>query len=198
MAKWILTIVCLACLGVFLYLGQGNYFQQTSATITSLTELDDHPDATDLFAIVDGGTTKKIEHHNMLKYDVLIKPTSYTVTKDDGGKIITNTGATVDVTYLLPECESVAGAGVNDVTEGWWIAFLITDTSHAFVVDPDAQDTIRDFASGATEAGESISGDQVMGSAIKLMCVQCDDIGNEEDDYNMMSMGYVGVWTAFD
>ena len=129
------------------------------------------------------------------EHKITAKTSNYPILVSDGGTIFTNTGATANVTFTLPECESEPGNG--EVGEGWWVAFKVTDTSHEFYVDPDAQDSIKDFSSG--EAGEYIYGDQTLGSMIKLTCTQCDSIaGTEEDAYNFVSDGYVGTWTTQD
>jgi len=159
--------------------------------VTDLDELDDHPAATDVVAIVDvsddtqasSGTTKKIESHSLFKADVVHKTSSYSVQADDCGIQFTNSGSTGDITFTLPECTAS--------TEGWWASFYVMDTTYEFYVDPHANDSIADIS--PNENGEHVYGPQTVGALISVLCMKGDD-----DDYDIYTTGYRGTWTQQD
>jgi len=166
--------------------------------ISNLTEKTDQLSEDDEIAVVDTSptpTTKRIVPQHFFQADMEDKTSNYTVLPADGRKILTNNGAGAGIEFDLPECLASPGAG--QVGPGWWVILYLLD-AYAITVDPHANDTIGDFASGATEAGDNVVSDTSIGSCIKLICACGDDIGNETDAYNFYSMGYVGVWTAED
>jgi len=174
--------------------------ESAGVKISALTEMTENLAEDDEVAIVDTSpipTTKRIVPQHFFQYEMEAKTSDPTaIVPADGRKLITNDDAGAAIEFDLPEC--VASPGAGQVGEGWWVVIYMLDDTGAITIDPHANDTIGDFASGATETGEVIVSDTTIGTCIKLTCMNGDDIGNETDTYNFYSMGYVGTWTAFD
>ena len=203
----ILFIFCFSLLGYLIYqnnkIDKNNIYEMAESAgvkISALTEMTDNLVEDDEIAIVDTSptpTTKRIVPQHFFQLDIDTKTADPTaIVPADGRKILTNDDAGAAIEFDLPEC--VASPGAGQVGEGWWIVIYMLDDTGAITIDPHANDTIGDFASGAVEAGDSIVSDTTIGTCIKLACMNGDDIGDETDAYNFYSMGYVGTWTAED
>ena len=203
----ILFILYFGLLGFLFYQGSGskksNIFdmaEDAGVKISALTEMTENLVEDDELVFVDTSptpTTKRIVPKHFFQYDIEAKTANPTViVPADGRKILTNDDAGAVIEFDLPEC--VASPAAGQVGEGWWIVIYMLDDTGAITVDPHANDTIGDFASGATETGDYIISDTTVGTCIKLTCMNGDDIGDETDAYNFYSMGYVGTWTAED
>ena len=205
----ILFILYFGLLGYLIYLGyqykekKSSIFdiaESAGVKISALPEMTENLVEDDELVFVDTSptpTTKRIVPQHFFQYDMEAKtanPTS--IAPADGRKIITNDDAGAVIEFDLPEC--VASPEAGQVGEGWWIVIYMLDDTGAITIDPHANDTIGDFASGATEAGDYIISDTTVGTCIKLTCMNGDDIGDETDTYNFYSMGYVGTWTSED
>jgi len=205
----ILFALCLGMIGYLVYeklsregpTGLGEVLEMAEGVgtkISALTEMTDHPQEDDELVVVDStptATTKRILPRNLFRYDIIDKTANYTVLRADGHKVITNNDTSADIECDLPEC--VASPGAGQVGPGWNVIFYVLESGYKITVDPHANDSIADFASG-NDAGDHIYSDTTIGSCIKLVCMNGDVIGDETDAYNFYSFGYVGTWTAED
>ena len=173
--------------------------EEAGTKISDLTNLDNHPEEDDEIPIVDTSAieTKRILPRNLFRYNIINKTANYTVQPADGSKLLTNRATSADIICTLPECVS-SPSGAGQVGDGWNIIFYVLEDGYKITVDPHANDTIGDFASGTTEAGDYVYSDTSIGTAIKLVCMYGKDTGNEADAYNFYSLGYVGTWAAED
>ena len=163
--------------------------------ISDLDELDNHMDDNDLAVVVDSTiplVTKKIKTHNLFRYDVEHKTASYPVVVTDGGKVLTNSGSSGTISFTLPEC-IVDPSSSTEVGEGWWVVIYTVEPYQVNVrADPD--DSIEDFWTVAED--DFIYSDAVVGSAVKVMCINGNNAYSQTDLYNFYTTGYVGVWTV--
>jgi len=119
--------------------------------------------------------------------NIVHKTDDYTLTIADSGKVFTNAGANpadaTSVDFTCPLC--------NESNEGWKAVIYNMDTTYDLRVVPNASNSINDFSSG--EDGEYISADEVVGSAVKVMCLKGDD-----GTYDIYTGGYIGTWSQED
>jgi len=128
---------------------------------------------TDCWHRVDFNFYHNIEH----------KTSPYVLTIEDSGKVFTNAGAGELMTFTCPLCDESA--------EGWNVVIYNMDTTYDLRVIPNGSNSIVDFSPG--EDGEYIDADQVIGSAVKVMCLKGDD-----GTYDIYTGGYIGTWTTED
>jgi len=162
--------------------------------ISQLDELATHLDHLDLAVVVDtsAGNTMKITPPNLFSYDIEHKAASYPVLSTDGGKVLTNSGASGAISFTLPEC-IVDPDDTGEVGEGWWVV-VYTVEPYQINVRADPDDSIEDFWTVA--ADDFIYSDGVVGSAVKCMCVNGNNAYSQTDAYNFYTAGYIGVWTV--
>jgi hypothetical protein len=83
-----------------------------------------------------------------------------TLTDAQSGNSFTNTSATANVTFTLPEC--------TVTTLGWKGVFRVISTSYEFYVDSHANDILYPIVNNY---GDKIEGQQTLGSAVYVECV---------------------------
>lgn len=92
---------------------------------------------------------------------VLVQPTSITLTRSQSGTVLTNAGATADITYTLPAAVAA--------TVGTYYEFVDVDATFNIKLLPNGTDVILN--NGNTTSGAAPSMNSGTPSSIKVICV---------------------------